>query len=85
MRAIACIVVLHFALSGLFAQIKNHSAYSESEMVLKTPTGDLYGTVTIPDHSKPTPILLIIAGSGPRFTLLISPKRSTLHDFMDKI
>jgi pimeloyl-ACP methyl ester carboxylesterase len=50
---------------GLFAQAQTSAASSETDMVLKTATGDIYGTLTIADNSKPTPIVLIIAGSGP--------------------
>src|SRR5690606_28809096 len=35
------------------------------EMILKTTTGDISGTLTIPDHVHTSPVVLIIAGSGP--------------------
>lgn len=41
------------------------SIYSESEITLKTSTGDIYGTLSIPNSSGTTPVVLIIAGSGP--------------------
>ncbi len=65
MKSFICIIALNLFLSGLFAQAPNNSAYSESEMVLKTSTGDIMGTVTIPNNVKSSPIVLIIAGSGP--------------------
>jgi pimeloyl-ACP methyl ester carboxylesterase len=37
---------------------------SESDITLKTPTGTIYGTLTLADKS-PSPVVLIIAGSGP--------------------
>lgn len=37
----------------------------ESAMTLVTPTGTLYGTVTVPNGAPPYPVVLIIAGSGP--------------------
>lgn len=37
----------------------------ESEIILKTATGDIFGTLTLPETSKPVPVVLIIAGSGP--------------------
>ena len=50
----------------------NFSAFSqndftsiESEIVHETPTGKLYGTLTLPKAKKKLPIALIIAGSGP--------------------
>ena len=50
---------------GVFGQIKNDSVFSASEIILKTSTGDISGTLTIPNNAKTTPIVLIIAGSGP--------------------
>ncbi len=42
-------------------------AYSQSEelLVLKTETGEIEGTLIIPDGKLPVPVALIIAGSGP--------------------
>ena len=37
----------------------------ESELVLKTATGDIYGTLTLPGEGSGIPVVLIIAGSGP--------------------
>ena len=37
----------------------------KSVMLVQTPTGKLYGTLTIPDGVKKVPVVLIIAGSGP--------------------
>lgn len=65
MKTIACIVALSFIFAGLFAQPKSDPTFSESEMVLKTSTGDLFGTLTIPDDTKNCPIVLIVPGSGP--------------------
>jgi pimeloyl-ACP methyl ester carboxylesterase len=50
---------------GLSGQIKNDPAFSESEITLKTSTGDISGTLTIPENLRVTPVVLIIAGSGP--------------------
>ena len=36
-----------------------------SNIVLKTPTGNIYGTLTMPETNKKVPVVLIIAGSGP--------------------
>jgi alpha/beta superfamily hydrolase len=38
---------------------------SEETITLKTETGDIEGTLTIPNVKLPVPIALIIAGSGP--------------------
>ncbi len=37
----------------------------EEATTLVTPTGSIYGTLEIPASSKPVPVVLIIAGSGP--------------------
>lgn len=37
----------------------------ESAQMLVTPTGTLYGTLTVPSGPPPWPLVLIIAGSGP--------------------
>ncbi len=37
----------------------------EEEVVLHTPTGDLYGTLLMPEQASGMPVALIIAGSGP--------------------
>ena len=65
MNTLSFIFVFNFLLTGLFEQTKNDAVFSESELVLKTSTGDIYGTLTIPNNTKTSPIVLIIAGSGP--------------------
>ena len=65
MKIITCIIALSFVLSGLLAQTKIETVSSESELILKTTTGNIYGTLTVPDNLKTSPIVLIIAGSGP--------------------
>ena len=37
----------------------------KSNFVLKTPNGNIYGTLTMPVSKKKIPVVLIIAGSGP--------------------
>lgn len=64
MRSLSFIVFLNLLSIGLFAQIKNVPVVSESEMILKTSTGNISGTLTIPNNVKISPIVLIIAGSG---------------------
>lgn len=63
MKIITCIIALNLVTLCLFAQ--NQVVASESELILKTPTGNIYGTLTVADPAKPSPIVLIIAGSGP--------------------
>ena len=38
---------------------------AESGITLSTPTGSIYGTLTLPASAGPSPAVLIIAGSGP--------------------
>lgn len=65
MKISICFIALNLVMTGLFAQTTGDSLFSESEMILKTSTGDIYGTLTVPDHVKISPIVLIIPGSGP--------------------
>lgn len=65
MKTITCIVALSFIFAGLIAQTKSDPTFLESEMVLKTSTGDLFGTLTIPEQTQVCPIVLIVPGSGP--------------------
>ena len=37
----------------------------EKEITLSTPTGDIHGTLLIPEGEQPCPLVIIIAGSGP--------------------
>jgi len=62
------IQVLLLLLSVVFhvqAQTTEVSPFVETELVLHTPSGDLYGTQLVPSNFKKIPIALIIAGSGP--------------------
>lgn len=65
MKKISFIIVLSILAIGLFAQVPIDPVFSESEIVLKTSSGDIYGTLTVSNITKPSPIVLIIAGSGP--------------------
>lgn len=38
---------------------------AESDIELVTPTGSIFGTLALPSATKPVPVALIIAGSGP--------------------
>lgn len=43
-----------------------HNAMAREEAaVLKTPTGEIYGTLLIPSQDTTVPVVLLIAGSGP--------------------
>ena len=51
--------------SRLFAQSENRLGYFEMEQSVQTPTGELFGTLTVPILKGTFPVALIIAGSGP--------------------
>jgi pimeloyl-ACP methyl ester carboxylesterase len=62
--------------------VKTEPDYGESPITLKTPTGTLYGTLTLPGQQRP-PVALLIAGSGPtdrngNSTMLPGPNNSLL-------
>jgi len=65
MKNLFFVIVLCLLSIGSFGQIKNDSIFSMSEIILKTSTGDISGTLTIPALAKVSPIVIIIAGSGP--------------------
>jgi len=65
MKIICFIIAFNLVLPGLFAQDKIGSAPSGSELVLRTSKGNIYGTLTVPANVITSPIVLIIAGSGP--------------------
>jgi uncharacterized protein len=52
-------------LFALFLSIGSLALASEQAMDLDTPTGVIKGTLKLPDGASKTPIVLIIAGSGP--------------------
>ena len=45
--------------------LEANTNYTENPIVLETPTGKIYGTLTTPKEFKNIPVALIIAGSGP--------------------
>ena len=65
MKRFSFIIALNILSICLFAEVKKDSVFSESEVILKTSTGEIYGTLAIPNNVKTSPVVLIIAGSGP--------------------
>lgn len=57
MRFICLVLCLLSVTIGVCAQ--------ESEAVLDTPSGRLYGTLSLPPDAEQPPVVLIVAGSGP--------------------
>ncbi len=53
------LVILLLVPLTLFAIVK------DSSVVLSTPKGNLYGTLTMPAAKVPVPLVIVIAGSGP--------------------
>ena len=65
MKRFSFIIALNILSICVFAEVKKDSVFSESEVILKTSTGEIYGTLAIPNNVKTSPVVLIIAGSGP--------------------
>jgi len=65
MNKLLVTITLCALLACLSAQDRNNSVFSESEIVLETSTGQIFGTLVVPVNVKTSPLVLIIAGSGP--------------------
>jgi len=65
MRNILITITLCALSAAISAQDRNNSIFSESEIVLETSTGKIHGTLVVPGNVKTSPVVLIIAGSGP--------------------
>lgn len=48
-----------------FQKESGKTSIVDSDVILETPTGKLFGTLEIPNIDPPFPVALIIAGSGP--------------------
>ncbi len=48
-----------------FSQVKNDSLFTESAITLRTSSGNIYGTLTIPISTVNNSIVIIVPGSGP--------------------
>ena len=56
-KALYFLIILFLSFKGIMAQ--------EENIILKTPTGDIDGTLMLPEIKQNIPVVLIIAGSGP--------------------
>ncbi len=65
MKKIIFILSVLFVSQISFAQENTSKDNQESDITLTTPTGSIFGTLTIPNGCKECPIVIIIAGSGP--------------------
>lgn len=66
-KIVSNLAILTFILipNQLSAQSKTSTHFTESEIVLRTSSGDISGTLTVPEKPSKSPVVLIIAGSGP--------------------
>jgi len=51
--------------TNIFSNTTTDSTFKETDITLTTSTGDIYGSLTIPNKIGKSPLVLIIAGSGP--------------------
>lgn len=65
MKNLIYILLFSLLASNLNAQALNNTAYTESDIVLKTATGNISGTIMVSTLQSQTPLVAIIAGSGP--------------------
>ena len=54
-----------FAYTSSYSNTNTDSTFIEIETTLKTSTGEIYGSLTTPNDTIQSPLVLIIAGSGP--------------------
>ncbi len=64
-QLLSLLIIFTFITVLPFQGLSQELNYTESAIVLKTPTGDINGTLTIPKSGKKFTVALIIAGSGP--------------------
>ena len=51
---------------------QTHTGKTCTEIILETQTGRLYGTLILPPINKKIPVVLFIAGSGPKTVIQIN-------------
>ena len=65
MKMLTWLITLGCGITGLLAQSNNNAIFSTAEVILETSTGNIYGAITIPKHVFNSPLVIIIADSGP--------------------
>jgi pimeloyl-ACP methyl ester carboxylesterase len=61
---IALVILLNKTV--VLAAVQQDSSFTESDIVLQTSSGQIFGTLTVPQHiTHKIPVALVIAGSGP--------------------
>lgn len=64
MKQVCLIFIGLFSLVGLYCQAQG-LPLEEKAVTLSTPTGEIKGKLLLPEGGKPSPVALLIAGSGP--------------------
>jgi fermentation-respiration switch protein FrsA (DUF1100 family) len=59
------LLILFFSGISLQASAQSDTNFTETKIVLHTKTGDIFGTLTLPENENEIPVALLIAGSGP--------------------
>lgn len=67
--------------------VTSNLAAKEADLVLKTPSGEIKGTLSLPDKEEGIPVVLIISGSGPTDRNGNQPglKNNSLQFFADEL
>jgi len=65
MKTMKPIVAAVLLLAALFAKQASGQMMKETDLTLKTATGEIFGTLMLPEKPTDIPVVLIIAGSGP--------------------
>lgn len=64
-KNVTSFIVAFFVSYIAMANFKGDTTYTEVGVKLQTATGDIHGTLTVPNATSKVPVALIIAGSGP--------------------
>ena len=64
-KIISLLILIIIIPRGMTAQDKIETTFTETELLLKTPTGNISGTISVPVNVRKSPVVIIIAGSGP--------------------
>jgi len=65
MKTICLLILLATNFAFANGSMSRDTTFTETEIILKTGNGLIYGTLTIPEKPRRMPVALIIAGSGP--------------------
>lgn len=65
MKKTSLLFALCLAFSTAMADFPVNPTFTEKEVTLHTPTGDIFGLLTITQQAQQMPLVIIVAGSGP--------------------